>query len=220
MLLPIDNVLLAIQNATSNVDSSPPDFYTFAGIGTLIGGAATAGALIYTILQDKKTRLLEFVKDVDAEIAEHLKDDEDLRTRDECVTHAYVYLEILDRIAFLLEKKKIPKLFSDYYKNFFNYGITMMLWYVFAWQDMHKIEENWPSLIAWFKKNSIERNDGKKLLNPYPSAHLPSRAYQIIKILGEKDTLDKKIHDIIDTGRIDQKLIDEFIQSTIYWADM
>ena len=217
-LFNIGNIFLALQNATDNGNSAVQDYYTFTGTGTIIVAIFTAGSLIYTILQDKKTRLLEFVKDVDSEIAEHLKKDEDLRTRDECVTHAYVYLEILDRIAFLLEKKKIPKLFSDYYKNFFNYGITMMLWYVYAWQDMHTLEDNWPSLIKWFKKNGAEPDDKKKGvkpddkkkgLNPYPSEHLPSKAYQIIKILGGEEALNEKINNIIKTKRIDQKLIDE-----------
>lgn len=210
-MLSTGNVFLTLENVTSqlvegvteNDGLQQLDYYTFAGIGTIIGGVATAGALIYTMLQDKKTRLLEFVKDVDAEIAEHLKNDEILKTRDECVTHAYVYLEILDRIAFLLEKNKIPKLFSDYYKNFFNYGITMMLWYVYAWQDRHTLEENWPSLIEWFKKNRIE----KKGLNPYPLTHLPSMAYKIIEILGDKDEINEIIEDVIMTGGLDPEMI-------------
>jgi len=134
-------------------------------IGSLLAGGAAVIGLIWALRNDRNTRFLEFIKDVDKEIADHIKNDEKLENNDECVTHAYVYLEILDRIVFLLEKKKIPKEFSEYYRNYFNYGATMLIWYIIAWQDKHTLEENWPSLIGWFKIN---------ILHPYPLNHLPS----------------------------------------------
>jgi hypothetical protein len=154
-------------------------------IGSLLAGGVAVIGLIWTLKQDRNTRFLEFIKDVDGEIAEHIKNDEKLENYNECVTHAYVYLEILDRIAFLLDKRKIPSDFSEYYKNYFNYGVTMMIWYVFAWQDKHTIEENWPSLIGWFKKNT---------LNPYPIKHLPTMLDNKIQDLNCVDIFEKIIN--------------------------
>src|SRR5574342_634351 len=101
-------------------------------IGSLLAGVAAVIGLVWTLRNDRNTRFLEFIKDVDNEIADHLKNDEKLENDAECVTHAYVYLEILDRITFLLYSRKIPQEFSEYYKNYFNYGVTMLIWYVYA----------------------------------------------------------------------------------------
>ena len=151
------------------IDSS--DFYTFTGIGTLLLALASIIGLIITLRQDRDARYLEFLKDVDAELSLHLEKEKALEDRDECITYAYNYIDICERILFLVTKKKIPYDFIKYYYDFFNYALTMMWWYTTVYDDEHSPTESWPTLTKWLFNNEME---------PYPIAHLPKKMREVL----------------------------------------
>jgi len=142
------------------------DYLTFVGIGTLIAALAAVIGLIYSMLQERNTRFLEFLKDTDREISEQLQQQEKLEQFEQCLVYAYTYLGIMNRIAFLYEHKKIPKLFLDYYREYFNYGLTVMGWYTNVWEDKHDPTFAWNDMIQLFYDGEIE-------ISPFHYEHMP-----------------------------------------------
>ncbi len=142
------------------------DYLTFVGIGTLVAALAAVIGLIYSMWQERNTRFLEFLKDTDREISEQLQQQEKLEDLEQCLVYAYTYLDIMNRIAFLYTHNKIPKLFLDYYREYFNYGLTVMGWYTNVWEDKHDPTFAWGDMIKLF-------NDGKIEISPFHYEHMP-----------------------------------------------
>lgn len=158
-------------------DLSTPEWLT--GIGTIVAAFIAVGALVVTLRQDKAARYLEFLKDVDFELSDHLEKEKNLEDLEQCLVYCYNYISICERILFLVYRKKIPKDFVDYYKEFFNYSLTMMWWYKSAYDDEHSPTESWPSLTSWILT---------KEMNPYPFAHLPKQMREELAMKDEKLT--------------------------------
>jgi len=148
---------------------------TYIAIGAIIAAFASVAGLIITIRQSRDAKFLEFIKEVDTEITEHLEKELTLKGEDDCIVYAYNYIDICDRIAFLIEKNKIQREFLDYYRDFFNYSVTVMWWYTTRHEDRHSLKLSWPPLIRW-----ILKEEG----TPYPVEHL---AKEMIKFLSEKE---------------------------------
>lgn len=149
------------------------DANSFVGLGTIILAFATAGGVIITALmliatvrQNHDTKYLEFIKDVDTEITEQLEKETKLANRDECIIYAYNYIDICDRILFLINRGIISKNMINYYQDFFCYAATMMWWYTTIYtEDVYSIKHSWPSMLDWISDHII----------PYPIMHLPKQ---------------------------------------------
>jgi len=145
------------------------------GIGAIIAALVSLIALVFTIRQNNNVKYLEFIKNVDEEFSNHLEKENSLKDREECLVYAYNYIDICDRILFLIKRHKVPQEFYDYYLDFFNYAITIMWWYSKIYpEDKHSLETSWPSITQWIYE---------KKGTPYPFMHLP-------KVM--KDQLDGK----------------------------
>lgn len=169
-------VLFSIANVflEGSGGQSPASWQDWAAIiGIPVAIAAIMIPYILEIRKDRNAKFLGFLKEVDDEIWSHLKEEKDLAKLEHCLTYAYRYLEILDRISYLLQRDKIPPEFSDYYQNHFNYAHTMMTWYLHVYDDGHSPEENWPSLIEWFNNHKIK---------PYDFGHLPEIMQEELKL--------------------------------------
>ena len=141
------------------------DANTLLGIGAIITSVISVIMVILTIGQYNKTKYLEFIKDVDLEISQQLEKETNLKDRNDCIIYAYNYIDICDRVLFLLKKGKISKTFYEYYRDFFSYAATMMWWYITIYpQDEHSIKNSWSSLTYWIVNENIEA---------YPAFHLP-----------------------------------------------
>jgi hypothetical protein len=84
---------------------------------------------------------------------------------------------------FLIEKKKLPRDFLQYYFDFFNYAITMMWGYsTIDKNDKYSLYSSWPTLRAWILKDKRA---------PYPAQHLPKKMTELFS--EEEKNTDVKI---------------------------
>lgn len=168
---------------------------TYLAIGAMIAAFASVAGLIFTIRQASDARYLEFIKNIDTELTEHLEKELKLDGEAACIVHSYNYIDICDRIAFLIENKKIRPEFLDYYYDFFNYAITVLWWYTTNEEDNRSLEYSWPPLIRW-----IVRGEGK----PYPVKHLPEKMVELLSETEkntDQNTLYSQLVDRIKTAR-------------------
>ncbi|MGI0009875.1 MAG: hypothetical protein ACREAE_00570 [Nitrosopumilaceae archaeon] len=171
--------------------SSSPSLEAWAAIiGVPVAVATIAIPYIQALRQDRDAKYLSFIKEIDDELWQLIR--AELKTSDQCIDHAYYYLEILDRVAFLIDKKKIPYDFGEYYQNYFNYSVTVMGWYTRVYNDKHTPEQNWPSLVKWLK----DYHD----ITPYPIDHLPIRL--IRELIKNKIYTKKEIEEGADINKI------------------
>jgi len=153
------------------------DASTFLGIGTIIVAVVSIGTLIFTIRQSKNVNYLEFVKNTDVEFTKQLEKELTLEGKEQCIVYAYNYIDLCDRIMFLIEKRKVPQDFFEYYRDYFNYAITMMWGYSKIYpEDQHSLQTSWFSLKEWINQ------EGE--INPYPLMHLPEEMKKILKEKG------------------------------------
>ncbi|MDG7011859.1 MAG: hypothetical protein JRN11_06160 [Nitrososphaerota archaeon] len=99
------------------------------------------------------------MSDTSKSISNRLAIDKGLRGLEECEVHAYNYLDIVDGIAFLRARGKIPEYAATYYRSFFEYPITIMAWYSSIPvkegskepYDTRSLSDNWASLVGWLR---------------------------------------------------------------------
>jgi len=170
------------------------DNLSFLAIGTIIIAIISIATLIFTIRQNNDVKYLEFVKNTDNEISRQIEKELKLKGKDECLVYAYNYIDMCERIMFLINKRKVPRDFFEYYLNFFNYAITMIWGYAKIYpEDVHSLQSSWLSLKEWiFKKNEI---------NPYPVMHLPTEMKKILLEMGvdidiDQDTILKQLYEL------------------------
>lgn len=157
-----------------------PDLYTAAGVGALLAGFAAVLGLIITLRSEHEARLLTFFSEKDAAISLQLEIEKDLNGLEQCIVYAYNYLDLMEGIAFLRLRRKIPEYAARYYKSFFEYGITMMAWYTSIPEregsqkryDTRSIKDNWPSLVEWL---GTMRN-----FTAYGVEHLPPEMVRVL----------------------------------------
>ncbi len=152
----------------------PPDFYTAVGISSLLAGLAAVVSLVITLRQDRDARLLGFMSETSNSISRQLENEKSLKELEDCIVYAYNFLDILDGVAFLRIRNKIPEYAVRYYKSFFEYGITIMAWYASIPEkegssktyDTRSLSDNWPSLVDWLRGESQMNAYGIELLPP------------------------------------------------------
>ncbi len=159
------------------------DFNSLVGIGAIIAAFVGLIGLLITIRQNRYVRYLEFVKGIDNELAQHIEKETKLDGREECIIYAYNYIDICDRVMFLINRKVIAKDFFEYYHDFFNYAITIMWWYtVIHPEDSYSLKISWPTITRWI---AHQNNDA-----PYPVTHLPKEMQKELANI-HRDTTDK-----------------------------
>jgi len=158
----------------------PADFFTAIGISSLLAGFAAVISLVVTLRQDRESKILAFLSDTNKVIAHQLEIEKDLKDLEDCIVYAYNYLDILEGIAFLRVRNKIPEYVARYYKSFFEYGITMMAWYASiperegssAPYDKRNPSDNWPELVGWLANERQMKAYGVKHLPPQMAKEL------------------------------------------------
>lgn len=140
------------------------DSTSFAAI---IFGFITAIGVIYAILRgvssDIKDRNQNFAKmlaEFDNELSLVLEKEKELETgkpnKARCDRIASDYLNILDRIAFLRQKKKIDDDMIFYFDNYFAYGKLFINWKFRVHQDEKNTKERFHNHI-WWTENSLNK---------------------------------------------------------------
>ena len=152
-------------------------------------GIASLFILYLTIRQHNNVKYLDFIKNTDIEISQLIKEELTLKNKEECVIYAYNYIDLCDRILFLVQNKTIQKGFKEYYFDFFNYAITIMWWYSkIKPEDRHSFKISWSALKKWIE-------EGNKI-DPYPISHLPE---VMRKALSEDGiNLEKNEHEMFE----------------------
>lgn len=141
-------------------------------IGGLVANFSALVTLAYNLVKERNTRILGFLKDTDEEISRQIEKEEKVNDFNGCLIYAYNYLDIMERISYLQDARKIPKYLGEYYHTFFDYAVTIMFWYTTAYNDKHSPGDSWPSLIGWFKEHDM---------HPYEIRHLPDFMQQTLK---------------------------------------
>ncbi len=160
----------------------------YIAIAAMIAAFVSIGGLIITIRQTRDARYLEFVNDTDEKLSEHIEKGDNVVGRDKLITYAYNYIDICERIMFLINKKKVTEDFFDYYYDFLNYGVTIMWWYTVMYDDKHPLMKTWHHMTDWVSYDQKSKPD------PYPLDHLPDKMKEELPIrekeINKKD-LDK-----------------------------
>lgn len=166
----------AVKAALETTKDPAPfiDVYSLLGIGTIIVAIVSIATLAFTIKQSRNINYLEFVKNTDIELSKQLEKELELKGKEQCIVYTYNYIDLCDRIMFLIRKRKIPQEFFEYYRDFFNYAVTMIWGYVKIYpEDEHSLQTSWFTLKEW-----IAQEDE---INPYPLIHLPLEMKKILK---------------------------------------
>jgi len=162
------------------------------GIGSLV-------VLFLTVRQNNSVKYLDFIKNTDTEISQLIKEELTLKNKNECIIYAYNYIDLCDRVLFLIQNKSIQKGFKKYYFDFFNYTITIMWWYSKIYpEDKHSFKISWTALKKW-----IEEEEG---ISPYPLMFLPEEM--------KKTLSDDKINLEKDPSEILAEITEVFKRST------
>jgi len=148
------------------------------GIGSLL-------VLFLTVRQNNNVKYLDFIKNTDTEISQLIKEELTLKNKNECIIYAYNYVDLCDRVLFLIQNKAIQKGFKEYYFDFFNYAVTIMWWYSKIYpEDKHSFKISWSALKKWIEE------EGE--ISPYPLMHLPEEMKKTLtegKINTDEDQL-------------------------------
>jgi hypothetical protein len=146
--------------------TDPFDWNALVGIGTIIAAFGSIGYVLITLIQARESNYLNFIKDMDQRLANQIEKELELKGYDDSIVYAYNYIDICDQIMFLIDNKKIPRSFYNYYLDFFNYSITIMWWYTAVYpEDTHSLKHSWPAITHWLVSNDM--------VHPYPIMHLP-----------------------------------------------
>ena len=144
----------------------PTIWDVLVGIGTMIAAFGSIGFLIVTLWLARESNYLNFIKDMDQRLADHLEKEPKLEGYDDSIVYAYNYIDICDQIMFLIKNKKIPHHFFQYYLDFFNYSVTLMWWYAAVYpDDTRSLKYSWLAITDWI----VDKNEAR----PYHVMHLP-----------------------------------------------
>jgi hypothetical protein len=180
----LSSVYLGInKTAETSGEIASFDWFSAVGLGTIIMGIGSLLILFLTVRQHNNVKYLDFIRNTDTEISQLIKEELTLKNKNECVIYAYNYIDLCDRILFLIQNKAVQKSFKAYYFDFFNYAITIMWWYSkMVPEDRHSFKISWSALKKWIEE--------EEEITPYPLMHLPEemkKAFGDDKISLEKD---------------------------------
>jgi len=148
-------------------------------ITVTIFGFITAIGVIYAIIRgvnsDTKNRNQNFTKmitEIDQELQGILDNEKNLQkkrpNKERCERYASDYLNVLDRIAFLRQLKKIDDDTIFYFDNYFAYGKLMLEWKYKVLKDETSTRERFKHCLWW-----IESSLNKNRLRDYSITSLP-----------------------------------------------
>lgn len=104
----------------------------YIAVGIITGVGATVFGIMWTIIAhraERKKEDLELIQEYGNQISEITQVEGELETQLDCSLYAERYLDTLDQIASLLEKKLIRYDVADYFENNFKYGMNLWYWY-------------------------------------------------------------------------------------------
>ena len=138
----------------------------------IISGAAAAGVTGGLILNWRKWReennvlYVKTVSEFDQQLAILTDKQAKLSNVDDAHAFTTQILNLLDRIAFLLNKGKIPKDFQDYFKNWFSFGLMMLEFNKKMSRRPDEIYSLWPALYQICIDEKIEMKKFDEYLPP------------------------------------------------------
>lgn len=165
---------------------------------SLIVGIVSSIGVCYAILQgvlsDKENRKSDFSKML-YDYSHDLKDARDktstLKTLEDCETYIAEVNNILDRLAYLYDKKKVNDDFINYFDWWFSYGLRLIDWKVYYFKNK-KLYNLWSNLVNYANSRKLKgRGDVPDALMEVLMEEHP--------VILEKITINKfKINDVFD----------------------
>jgi len=134
-----------------------------AWIALIVASVSSAGVIGGFVLNWKKLRdentnnmitlLTNLAHDMSKEIEKEIK----ISTRLECIIYMITYLDNLNRIAILFEKKRVPYDMKEYFSIYFAYGLTIEQFYKeFSPPSEQQLGRGrWKRIHQWCKQESI-----------------------------------------------------------------
>jgi len=158
MLLNLQNILLQMQNEAQSQNVAI-DISIIALIIATISAGGVAGTFIlnwWVTRASNRTKYAELLRDFEQNLSRVLEKEPSLKTTEECERFAADYLNILDRIAYLNQKGKVPDEIADYFDNYFSYGLTIIDWYDKIGVTEKTAKKIWHYQIEWAQNHNLK----------------------------------------------------------------
>ena len=133
--------------------------------------------------QDADTKFNDQLIALDTALTEHIKTEQHLETQDDCEYYIQIYLDMIQRIAFLEQNHTISDEMTIYFAYYFQYALTIKNWYIGKFPEYTEpFKSRWERIDNWCKDNRrvvLVDPDQKQIapehrkLKPFPETLLP-----------------------------------------------
>lgn len=132
--------------------------------------------------QSSKAHYADIITSLGTDLDDQLKDEYDLDKQHKCEIYAEMYMDKLDRIAYLATQEKLPTYSPSYFKKYFRYGQTLMKWYIECVKvNEQTLADHWINLQNWNREKGI--TDGEA----YDEDYLPPKMREILESVREEE---------------------------------
>ena len=125
----------------------------------------------------RPSEVLEIMRNYSKQLTDLSGREPDLQTKIDCSVYAEQYLDTLEQIAYLFNKKSLATDAVTYFENNFSYGLTLKKWYSLAVIGAEEQEERWKEFDSYCKNFKDEEGNEKEITpftieNTLPTAML------------------------------------------------
>ena len=140
----------------------------FSIIGVAVGSFLTWKQL----KQDADDKFSNLLIELDNDLTELIKTEQDLKTKDDCDYYIHNYLDRILRIAFLEDTRRVPDSMIIYFTHYFRYALAIKEWYFETEPVYSKLfSDRWESIESWCKNSRnvmLVTKDINKPIEAYP----------------------------------------------------
>jgi len=122
-------------------------------VAAILTGLGIIISIIFSARQTRrevKARYTTIISTLGNELEQTLAREFELKDDFQCELYAEMYMDILDRIAFLAQKEKLPIETAEYFEKNFRYGRTIYKWYSDHVPENALLSDHWKNLELWF----------------------------------------------------------------------
>lgn len=154
---------IALQATQSEQHASTVDYsLIWVAVGSLAAALGIFISSIFSFFSERRERnstLLDSLQSFSAKLADLTAKEGSLKTRADCESYAWNYLDIVDSIAYLYDKKVIPSDAIDYFDNNFLYALLLREW-LFENKIRGELpvkDETWSDLIDFCSQHDMAK---------------------------------------------------------------
>jgi len=147
---------------SENIDYS----LIWVAVGSLAAAVGIFISSIFSFFSERRERnstLIDSLQNFSTKLADLTTKEGSLKTKADCESYAWNYLDIVDSIAYLYEKNVIPPDVIDYFDNNILYALLLREWLLRnnIRDEMPPDKETWSDLINFCKKYGMAEFDSK-----------------------------------------------------------